>query len=177
MRVSHATLKLLAAAVWYSGGLVLLWNGGERLLDAVASPAAPAWPLTAGLLGLGIGVVQGRTVFRRACVRNLRRIRALESPRAWQFFRPGFFLALAAMVGGAAALAVIAETGPVATVLVGAVDWVIAFSLLVSGEAFWTWRPEGERGEAGRTETLEPTSQCTDAGAQSRGSSAPSIRR
>lgn len=137
MRVSHTTLRLLAAAVWYAGAGVLIWKGAQRFLEAAAALGSPAWPATAALLGLGLGAIQGRTVFRRACVRNLRRIRQLESPRAWQFFRPRFFLALAAMVGGAAALSVVAGTGPAAAVAVAGVDWLIGFSLLVSSPAFW----------------------------------------
>ena len=149
MRVSQTTLIVLAAAVWYTGAAVLLWKGAERMLEAAAA-LGPGWPLTAAIVGLGLGVIQGATVFRRSSVRNLDRIRALESPRAWQFFRPRFFLALAAMIGGAAALGVIAGAGPIAATVVGAIDWVIGFSLLVSSAAF-----RAERGLA--AEELEPT--------------------
>ena len=138
----HALLKWLAAAVWYTGAGVLLWKGAERLLGAADALGSPAWPLTVGLLALGLGAVQGRLVFRATCVRNLRRIRALESPKPWQFFRPGFFLALAGMIGAAALLSLVAGRGPVAALLVAGVDWLIGFSLLVSSEAFWSWRPD-----------------------------------
>jgi hypothetical protein len=135
--VRHSLLKWLAAAVWYAGAGVLLWKGTGRFLAAAAG-LGPAWPAAVAALSFGLGTLQGRTVFRSVCVRNLRRIRALDSPRPWQFFRPRFFLALAAMVGGAVALSILADYGPVATVAVAGVDWLIGFSLLVSSEAFWT---------------------------------------
>jgi hypothetical protein len=137
MRVSHGTLIALAAAVWYIGGLVLLWKGGERLILAAGS-LGEGWALGAGALGMGIGLTQGRTLFRRSCLRNLRRIRSLKSPRAWQFFHPRFFLALAAMIGAAAILGVVAHRGPSWALGVAVVDWGVAFALLVSSEAFWS---------------------------------------
>ena len=152
----HRLLKWLAAAVWYTGAGVLLWKGTGRYL-AAAAVLGPAWPAATAALGFGLGTLQGRTVFRTACVRNLRRIRALDAPRPWEFFRPGFFAALAAMVGGAVALSLLAGAGPAAALAVAGVDWLIGFSLLVSSEAFWTWRPAAPAAArttdgAGRTE-------------------------
>ena len=138
----HALLKWLSAAVWYVGAGMLLWKGTGRLLDAAAGLGSVQWPVTVGLLAMGLGVVQGRTVFRRSCIRNLRRIRSLESPRLWQFFRPGFFLALAAMIGGAVVLSLLADRGPVVALAVAGVDWLIGFSLLVSSFTFWGGHPK-----------------------------------
>ena len=137
----HSLLKWSAAAVWYVGAGVLLWKGAERLAES-ATPLGTLWPAVVGLLAVGLGVLQGRVVFRRACVRNLRRIRALPSPRPWQLFRPAFFLALAAMIAAAIGLSVLAGHGPRAAALVGGVDWLIGVSLLVGSTAFWTWTPE-----------------------------------
>ncbi|MDX1673282.1 MAG: hypothetical protein R3314_00665 [Longimicrobiales bacterium] len=137
----HSLLKWIAAAVWYVGAGVLLWKGAERLVESAAS-LGTLWPAVVGVLAVGLGALQGRTLFRRACVRNLRRIRALRSPRPWQFFRPAFFLALAAMIAAAVVLSMLAERGPVAAVLVGGVDWLIGFSLLTGSAAFWSRAPE-----------------------------------
>lgn len=134
-------LKWVSAAVWYTGAGVLLWKGTGRLLEAAAE-LGPRWPVGVAIVSFAVGTLQGRTVFRRACVRNLRRIRALESPRPWQFFRPAFFLALAVMIGGAAALSVVARSGPAATLAVAGVDWLIGFSLLISSDAFLSRRQE-----------------------------------
>jgi hypothetical protein len=134
--IRHTLLEWLSAAVWYTGAGVLLWKGTGRFFVAAAG-LAPAWPIGVAVGSAALGILQGRTVFRDACVRNLARIRRLESPRPWQFFRPRFFLALAAMIGGAVALSVIADAGPAAALAVAGVDWLIGFSLLVSSEAFW----------------------------------------
>lgn len=162
MRVSHNTLKVLAATVWVTGGAVLLWFGAERLLEAATLLHTPAWPLLAGALGLVAGVFRGRLVFRRAAERNIRRIQCLETPRIWQFFRPAFFLALAAMIAAAVGLSLLAEAGAAARVVVGGLDWAIAFSLLVSARVFRI------RGEAavGNPDRARPARESAPAGAE-----------
>ncbi|MGK7312225.1 MAG: hypothetical protein ACN0LA_08280 [Candidatus Longimicrobiales bacterium M2_2A_002] len=140
----HTLLKWLSAAVWYIGAGMLLWKGAERLIGAAAALGSVEWPVTVGLLAVGLGVIQGQTVFRRSCVRNLHRIRALESPRLWQFFRPSFFVALAVMIGGAVVLSILADRGPIAALAVAGVDWLIGFSLLVSSLTFWAGTPESD---------------------------------
>ena len=140
MRVSHGTLTVLAAAVWYAGGAVLLWKGAERLLFAAGSMGG-AWVAGAGLVAVGFGLIQGRTVFRRSCRRNLQRIRTLKSPRPALPFHPWFFLALGTMITAGVILAGMSEWGPSWALAVGMVDWGVAFSLLVSSEAFWMSSP------------------------------------
>lgn len=136
MRVPRSLLKALAAATWYIGGGVLLYKGTGYLI--AAGGAGPVWPaLASAVAGAAVGVLRGRTLFLRACRRNLRRIDALEHPRIWQFFRPGFFLALAAMFAGGAALAWLAGTGYWGSVVVGALEIVIAVALITSSVAFW----------------------------------------
>ena len=137
----HAFLKWLSAAVWYIGAGVLVWKGAERLLES-AIALGPVWPAAIGVLAVAFGAARGRTLFRRACTRNLQRIRLLDSPKPWLFFRPVFFLALAGMVGAAVALSLLARQGPVAALLVGGADWLIGFSLLIGSSPFWTWSPE-----------------------------------
>lgn len=127
---------MLAAAAWYVGGGVLLYKGAGYLI--AAGDAGPVWPAAAaGVAGATVGVLRGRTLFLRACRRNLRRIEALEDPRIWQFFRPGFFLALAVMIAGGAALAWLAGTGYWGSVVVGGLELVIALALITSSVAFW----------------------------------------
>jgi hypothetical protein len=148
MRVSHTTLKLLAAITWYVGGGILTYKGAGYLVHAGYSGAP--WPaLLAGGLGGGLGVFRGRTLFLRACERNLRRIRQLPDPRAWQFFRPGFFAALAVMIAFGGFLAWLAETGYWGAVVVGGLELVVGTALLTSGVAFWrdVQEPNSEPGQ------------------------------
>ncbi|NIP82124.1 MAG: hypothetical protein GWM90_24050 [Gemmatimonadetes bacterium] len=155
MRVPRTTLKILAAATWYTGGGVLLYKGAGYLLGAASS--GPTWPaLLAGVLGSGAGVLRGRTMFLKACRRNLRRIDGLARPRAWQFFRPAFFAALAVMVAAGAALAWIAGTGYWGAVVVGGLELVIALGLLTSSVAFWRRdRADAPAGAADGTEARD----------------------
>ncbi len=140
MRVSRTALKALAAATWYIGGGVLLYKGSGYLFAAAAS-GSELWPALSGALGVTVGLMRGRTMFLRACRQNLARIDALDDPRVWQFFRPGFFAALAVMIAGGAVLAWLAETGYTGAVVVGGLELVIATALLTSSVAFWTAGP------------------------------------
>jgi hypothetical protein len=145
----HNILKWLSAAVWYGGGVVLMVKGGGWLLEAGAR-GATAWPVGAAGAAAVVGLVRGRTVFRRACVRNLERIRTLNRPRLWQVFRPAFFIALAAMFSAMALFGWLARTGYPGMVVVGGLDLVIGISLLTGASAFWTWAPEAPgEGSAG----------------------------
>lgn len=141
MRVSRTTLKALAAATWYTGGGVLAYKGVDWLLSA-ASTGVDAAPLVAGLLGVLVGLARGRTMFLKACLRNLRRIDALPAPRVWQFYRPGFFAALVLMLLAGALLAWIASRGYWEAVVVGGLEMMIGTALLSSSTAFWR-SPEG----------------------------------
>lgn len=141
MRVSRATLKILAAATWYIGGGVLLYKGAGYLVAASSvGPVAP--PVLAGVAGVAAGLLRGRTMFLQACRRNLQRIAGLDDPRVWQFFRPGFFAALAVMIAAGAVLAWLAGTGYWGQVIVGGLELIIATALLTSSIAFW--RPAGQ---------------------------------
>ena len=137
----HALLKWLSAAVWYGGSGILIWKGSEWLL-AAAADGNVAWPLAAGAAALLTGVLRGRTMFRRACAKNLRRIHGLERPRPWLFFRPIFFLALAAMFLAGYLLSLLAETGYPGMVITGGLDLAIGTSLLMGSGPFWTWTSE-----------------------------------
>lgn len=147
MRVSRTALKALAAATWYVGGGVLLYKGSGYLLAAAASGGV-LWPALSGMLGVTVGLMRGRTMFLRACRRNLARIDSLDDPRIWQFFRPGFFAALAVMIAGGAVLAWLAATGYTGAVVVGGLELIIATALLTSSVAFWqragSSQPAGE---------------------------------
>ncbi|MFP4624844.1 MAG: hypothetical protein ACLFRX_11740 [Gemmatimonadota bacterium] len=139
MRVPHYSLKALAAATWYVGGAVLVYQGSGYLVEAAGAGAA--WPAGAAAAGgVTVGIVRGRSMFREACLRNLRRIDALEYPRVWQFFHPGFFLALVLMVAGGIVLSRLAGVAPWAAVVIGGLELVIATGLLTSSITFWRCR-------------------------------------
>ena len=139
----HSLVKWLAASVWYVGAGMLIWKGSGWLIQAART--APLWPILLAAVALAIGLLRGRTTFRKAVIRNLRRIRELDSPRPWHVFRPWFFLAFVGMGVLAMLMGHLARTGYWGEVVVGSLDLVIGISLFTGAAAHWTWRPDPAR--------------------------------
>lgn len=137
MIVSTRTLNLLAAAVWYIGGVVLLLKSSSLLLEAYALRPQALWIWGAILSGVAIGGLKARFLFTKSCRKNLTRIAALKKPQIWQFFRPGFFLFLALMITLGATLSNMAHHNYPFLCAVAALDLTIATALLGSSYIFW----------------------------------------
>jgi hypothetical protein len=139
--VSHTTLKLLAAFVWYAGGIVLLLKGSSLLVEANAIQPGLFWPLVIVVCALLFGGIKARFLFSKSCRKNLARIEALSAPKLWQFFRPGFFLALALMIATGATLSRLASGYYVPLLFVALLDLSIGTALLASSVLFWQAKP------------------------------------
>jgi hypothetical protein len=150
LTTSARTLNILAAFVWIVGGLVLLFKGGSLLAEAGALKPSEVWPWLAVVAALLIGGFKGRTVFSKSCRRNLERIAALPEPRLWQFFRPGFFVALAAMIATGATLSRLAQGRYPALIGVAILDLSLATALLGSSIVFWRQRALVRAAQAGQ---------------------------
>lgn len=137
VNVSARTLNILAAAVWIIGGFVLLRKGGSLLIEAEALRPDQVWPWLAAIAALLLGGLKGRSLFSKSCRRNLDRIAALERPKIWQFFRPGFFLALAVMIATGTTLSRLAHGNYPFLLAVGTLDLSLAVALLGSSYVFW----------------------------------------
>ncbi len=135
--VSPRTLKILAALIWYVGSLVLLLKAGQLLLEAEALIPGLGWPWAAVILGVALGGLKAKYIFNRSCRRNLRRIDALIAPRIWQFYSPGFFLALALMITAGAILSRLAHGSYPFLIGVGILDIAISSALLISSHVYW----------------------------------------
>ncbi len=138
MKTSKRTLIFLAAAVWYIGGLMLFRSGVELIRSTVDLKPGGPWLWLAVLAGLVLGIIQAKTIFARSCQKNLHRINSLEDPRIWQFFRPGFFLALAGMITSGVLLNHWAQGHYFFMLGVAALDIALTISLLGSSYVFWT---------------------------------------
>jgi hypothetical protein len=141
--VSHHTLKILAALVWYVGGLVLLIKGGSLLLEAELLQPDTHWPWTAAIVALMIGGIKAKFIFSKSCRKNLARIAALDRPKIWQFFRPVFFLLLLLMILIGAALSNLAHGNHPFLLGIAALDLTIAIALLGSSYVFWKQESPG----------------------------------
>lgn len=135
--VSARSLNILAALVWYIGGLVLLLKGRSLLVEAEALAPGLVWPWLAVIAGLLLGGLKARFIFRKSCRRNLDRIAALEQPKIWQFFRPGFFVALVVMIAAGASLSRLAQGSYPFLIAVATLDLALAVALLGSSIVFW----------------------------------------
>lgn len=137
---SRRTLTILAALVWYAGGVVLLVKGGTLLFEAADLAPGRIWTWFAVPLGLALGMVKAKYIFVKACRKNLDRIAALERPRIWLFYRPLFLVFLVAMILTAKLLADLATGDYWMTLGVVVLDFTIGVALL--GSAFVFWRKE-----------------------------------
>lgn len=140
LRTSKKNLVLLAALVWIFGGIMLFRGGLDLVRQAGELAPGSRWPWLFILLGTTLGAVQAATIFRRSCRRNLSRIGQLPDPRLWQFFRPGFFLALAGMISAGVLLDHLARGHFFFTLAVAGLDFALTISLLGSSYLFWTER-------------------------------------
>jgi len=140
MIVSRRTLYILAAFVWHVGGIVLLLKGASLIMEANALRPEQNWPVLFVFVGLLFGLLKARYLFSKSCRKNLARIDALEQPYLWQFFRPGFFLALALMILAGATMSRLAAGHYRSLIGVGALDLSLAIALLGSGLIFWRQR-------------------------------------
>lgn len=140
MTVSARTLHVLSAMVWYVGGVVLLRKAAILLLHAHALSPGQDCIILAVAAGLLLGGLKAKFIFSRSCRRNLARITGLTEPKVWQFFRPGFFVALAGMIATGALLSRLAHVDTRYLCFVAAVDLTIAVALLGSSYVFWQRR-------------------------------------
>jgi len=137
MTASKRTLKVLAAVVWYSGGVVLFLKASSLIVEASELRAGLFWPAFSVTAGVIIGGVKARFIFNKSCRKNLARIDALDKPRIWLFYRPWFFFFLALMIATGATLSRMAHGNFPFLIGVAVLDYAIGTALLTSGIIFW----------------------------------------
>ena len=135
--VSHRSLRLLAALVWYGGCIALCFKAIRLLVEAEALKPEEDWLWMVVLGGLIVGVLKGELLFSRSCQKNLVRINALARPQMWQFFRPSFFLFMTIMILSGATLSRLAHNSHPFLIVVAFIDLTIAVALFLSSRHFW----------------------------------------
>ena len=136
-RTTKRTLVYLSAGVWYIGGIMLFRGGWQLLTHAREMRPESNWHWLFIVLGVMLGIAQASTIFARSCRKNLTRINQLEDPRLWQFFRPGFFLALAVMITSGVLLDYIVQGNYFYMIALAGLDFALSISLLGSSIIFW----------------------------------------
>lgn len=137
MSVTHRTVVVTAAIIWYVGGISLAVKGGSLVVDAYGMGSQPAVALAATLGGITAGLIKARFIFARSCRKNLERIATLSNPRVWKCYRPGFLVFLAIIIPTAAWMSHAAEDSFAWLCVVGAIDLSLATALLFSSAVFW----------------------------------------
>jgi hypothetical protein len=137
MNVSHKTLKILAALVWYTGP-VILFSKGAALADGAQDLSPEGWSKTfSWLVGIVVGIIKTRYIFLRANRKNLARINALERPKIWEFYRIQFFFFLGLMILSGNLMSTYSQGYHGFMVFVAALDISIGTALLLSSYEFW----------------------------------------
>jgi hypothetical protein len=134
---SARTLKMLATAVWYGGGVALLIKSWDLLAEAFALRPDPLWPWGIVVAGVVLGGLKVRYLFAGICEKNLQRIESLERPKIWQFFRRRFFFFLLLMIVLGIGLSRWAHHRYVFLLCVSALDRSIGVALMGSSYMFW----------------------------------------
>ncbi len=134
---STRTLILLASLVWYSGAVVLFFKSSKLLLEAQSINSNQTWIWLAVLSGLIIGGIKAKYLFKRLCIKNLKRIDALSKPKLWQFYRIRFFIFLLSMILLGSLISRLAHGNYPALITMAIVEISIATALLGSSNCFW----------------------------------------
>ena len=137
MKVTQRTLIIIAALVWYSGGIALIFKGGALIKSAHLMDPQSIWAYTSGIAGVILGLIKGKFLFSKACSKNVKRIRTLTDPRLWQCFRPGMLLFLAIIIPTGAWMSRAAAGNYTLLCIVGALDLSISLALLSSSIVFF----------------------------------------
>ena len=137
MITTFRTLKILAALLWYIGGIILILKGGSLLIKANTLNPEQNWTWLSIIIGVLIGGLKAKYIFSKSCKKNLTRIDLLSKPKVWQSFRPGFFLFLTIMIVTGATLSRVAENNYIFLISVAILDISIATALIGSSYVFW----------------------------------------
>ena len=134
---SKRSLKLLAAAVWYSGAVVLSYKSARLLLEAQSINTDQTWIWLAILTGIIIGTIKAKYLFKSICIKNLRRIDSLRSPRLWQAYRTHFYFFLFAMIILGSYITRLTHGNYAALITAAIIEVSLATALLGSSNCFW----------------------------------------
>jgi hypothetical protein len=149
MNVSKRTLQIIAAIIWYTGGLVLLVKGSALIKNAYLMDPQSNWTYLASILGIIIGMLKGKFLFSQSCKKNITRINALIDPRIWRCYRPGMLIFLVIVIPTGAWMSRAASGNFTFLCLVGALDLSIACALLSSSLVFWKLKAFASSGNSG----------------------------
>lgn len=134
---SPRTLKFLAALVWYSGFIVLFMKSGQLFIAAEKINPGLLQTTLAILTGVSIGIIKTKYLFKRLCIKNLKRIDTLKQPRIWDFYRSRFFIFLLSMIVLGLFLSRWIQGNYAMIISLAIIELSLATALLGSSHCFW----------------------------------------
>ncbi|MCP4716060.1 MAG: hypothetical protein GY868_13165 [Deltaproteobacteria bacterium] len=138
MKVTKGLLRIMAAIIWYCGGVVLTLKGGVMLKEAFVLDPGYGWIVLTALCGVGLGLIKAKFIFSHALTKNLKRIAELGLPvYPWQCYRLGFFIFLAVVITLSKFMTDWAAGHFLYLLLIAALDLSIATALLSTSFLFW----------------------------------------
>ena len=123
--------------VWYSGAVVLSYKSSRLLLEAQSINSDQTWIWLAVLAGIIIGIIKTKYLFKRVCIRNLKRIEALKTPKFWQAYRTHFYFFLLAMIILGSFISRLSHGNYAALITMAIIEVSLATALLGSSSCFW----------------------------------------
>lgn len=140
LNASNKTLKIFASIVWYTGVIVLSRKSFFLLQAANEINTNLIYIGFALLTALIIGIIKTKYLFIGLCMKNLNRIRLLNTPKVWQFYRPQFFIFLMSMILLGSYLSKLAQGNYIMLVSMAIIELSIAIALLGSSHCYWKKR-------------------------------------
>ena len=134
---THHTLKILAAMVWCSGAVVLSYKSTRLLLEAASINTDMIWIGSTIIGGVVFGVFKAQFLFSKLCIKNLKRIKALQQPKLWQFYRTRFYFFLLLMVVFGSLVSRQAHGDYALLLTMSFIEISLATALLGSSICFW----------------------------------------
>ena len=134
---SPRSLKLLAALVWYSGFVVLYIKSAMLITEADRINTGQIWTWLAILAGFIIGGIKAKYLYRRLCIKNLKRINALKQAKIWHFYRMRFFIFLFSMIALGLFLSQWVDGNYSMLLTLALIEISVATGLLGSSHCFW----------------------------------------
>ena len=134
---STRILKLLASLVWYSGAVVLYIKSSGLLFEAESIEPGQSSTWIAALAGLIIGAIKAKYLFKRLCIKNLKRIDALDKPKLWEFYRLRFFIFLFTMIVLGRFLCAQAHDNYTMLIAIAVVERSVGTALFGSSNCLW----------------------------------------
>ena len=134
---SRRTLKLLASLVWYIGAIVLSSKSIIMLLEAQTINPGHLWTWLAVAAGFLFGLIKAKYLFTKLCLKNLKRIEALQNPKLWEFYRIRFFFFLLTMILLSSFISKHAHGNYSILITMAVIEISLATALLGSSRCFW----------------------------------------